>query len=306
MSDAQGKTLLVTGRIVWTSGNLFKGKPKLDQTTRQQKLDKLGNPLTEYGFGLAVRAEDLGKPDSIWAAIHEQAYTLYPNRQVPPGFAWKYKEGCSNAAPHGIDDKGITFAKREGYEGHFVFACTTTIPIKFFKYEGGQHILINEGIKCGDYVTAQITVKAHPAMGQGKPGLYLNPNAVQLVGFGPEIINTPSGDQIFGQSQPALPPGASATPIAPAQFPNQAAPAQMGFAPPAMPPVAGMPPQGFNQAPPPHYGVVPPQHQPPMQQNTYQQPMQATQAPQQFAQPPMPQYGQPVYPPQGMPSPGQR
>lgn len=256
--NTEGKSVMVQGRIVWVSGDLFKGKPKVDQTTKLQKFDKQGNPAIEYGFGLAVPkgAFQPGQPAAaLWDAIHEAAFTLYPSRQLPPGFAWKYKDG------DGVDHNGQPFATREGHSGHLVFACTTSIPIKYFKWENGN-IQISEGIKCGDYVNVQLNIKAHPPSGAGKAGLYMNPNAVQLLGYGKEIINAPSGDQIFGVVQPPMPAGASAQHIAP-QGQNMLVPpgpATMpapGAPPVYQPPVAAAPPVQ------PHYAVVPPAHQPP-------------------------------------------
>lgn len=280
---ANGRTVMVQGRIVWVSGDLFKGQLQTEFNSKVPKMNKAGEQMKQYGFGLAVPKSVLtqtgqGQPGEIWAAIHEEAYTLYPSRQLPPSFAMKYKDG------DGIDDKGVPFSQREGYAGHLVFACTTSLPIKFYKYENGQNILINEGIKCGDYVNVQLNIMAHPAQGQGKPGLYLNPYAVQFLGFGKEIINAPSGDQIFGLQAPAMPQGASATPLAPQGMivPNMAPQAPQQFAPPV------------QQVAPPHYGVLPQAHQP-----------QAT--PQQFAPPVQqvaPQYGQAPIPGAMPPLPG--
>lgn len=280
--SSTGRTIMVQGRILWTVGDLFKGRAKTDFNTKQPLIDpKTGQAKMEYGFGLAVPKSVLnqtgaGQPGEIWAAIHEEAYSLYPSRQLPPSFAMKYKDG------DGIDDKGVSFANREGYAGHLVFACTTSLPIKFFKFEGGTHFQINEGIKCGDYVNVQLSIKAHPAQGQGKPGLYLNPNAVQFLGFGKEIINAPSAESIFGNVAPPLPPGASATPFAQAGFivpPVEQQPAAPQYAPP---PVAA--------APAPHYGVLPPAHQPtgaPVPPAYAQPPIQQ----QPMGMPPLPTFG---------------
>jgi len=248
MSVSTGVTTMCQGRIVWTSGDLFKGKPKLDQNTKQPRTNAQGEPMIEYGFGLAVPKSVLdqvgeGQPGHVWAAMHEEAYKLYPSKQLPPGFAMKFKDG------DGVDHKGQSYSTRQGHAGHIVLACTTTIPIKWFKYENGQNILVNEGIKCGDYVNVQLQIKSHPAMGQGKAGLYLNPMAVQLIGYGEAIVNAPSGDQIFGGAAPVAPQGATEMPTAPmgqAMLTPQTATA------------APMP----NAAPAPNYGVLPEQHQP--------------------------------------------
>lgn len=245
MSNASaGKNVLAQGRIVWVSGNLFAGKLKTIYGTQTPKLNQQGEQMKEYGFGLAIPKSVLaqagaGQPGEIWSALHEEAFTLFPSRQIPPSFAMKFKDG------DGVDEHGVPYAQRKGYAGHIVFACTTTLPIKFFKWENGANMLINEGIKCGDYVNVQLNIKAHGAVGQGKAGLYVNPMAVQFLGFGEEIVNTPSGDQIFGQVAPAVPQGASAVPFAPQ-------PGQMLVS-----------PAGYAQTPPPaNYGVLPQVYQP--------------------------------------------
>ena len=287
----QGKTVIATGRILWTSGDLWKGKPKIDQMTKQPRFDKNNQPMMEYGFGLSIPKHVL-QSSPLWQAMHEEAYTLYPSRQIPPSFAWKYKDG------DGVDHNGVPFGDREGYKGCVVFALTTTIPIQFFRFENGQNIQIPDGIKCGDYIEVQIQVKGHPAFGQGKPGLYLNPLMVRFAGYGTEIVNRPSADAVFAMNAPSLPDGASAAPLAPtAPFP-------------AMPGTMAPPPM---QAPQPHYGVLPQAHQPPPGSPVYQgapsiaqapvaaQPMGLPMAPQSFATPAAPQSAQPSHYPSNPP-----
>jgi hypothetical protein len=224
MSQSNGNNQVVQGRIVWSIGaNMFEGKQKTDFNTNAPVFDNAGNPVMEYGFGLAVAKADASGQHSaeyvkIWQALNAEAQTLYPSGQIPPGFAMKFKDGDS------IDHNGKPFADREGYAGHIVLMCTTQIPIKYFKFEGGNNILVNEGIKTGDYVNVQLNIKAHPAKGQGKAGLYLNPSAVQLIQAGKEIINAPSGDQIFSVAAPTY-AGTMEADTAP-QMPNVAPPSQ--------------------------------------------------------------------------------
>ena len=246
MSTTDGQTVMVQGRIVWTSGDLFKGKLKTEFGTQVPKLNKMGEQMKEYGFGLAVDKNLLqqvgeGQPGQIWESMHAEANKLYPGGQLPPGFSMKFKDG------DGVDHQGQPFSTREGHAGHIILSLTTSLAIKFFKWENNQNIQINEGIKCGDYVNVQVQVKAHPAIGQGKPGLYLNPMAVQLLGYGAEIVNAPSGDQIFGLAQPPMPTGASAVPTA-------ANPAAQ-IVPTAVPQPAAAPAA-------PHHGVLPQNLQP--------------------------------------------
>lgn len=246
----EGEVAMAQGRIVWVSGDLFEGRKKTDMQTKQVKRDTQGNEVQEYGFGLAIPKSELANPEraALWIAMHEQAYLMFPSRQIPPAFAMKYNDG------DGIDAKGASFALREGYAGCLIFALTTQLPIRFFRFEGGQNIQVNDGIKCGDYVNVQVMVKSHPAFGQGKAGLYLNPMAVQLVAPGKEIINAPTGDQVFGTVMPAGAPANYVPPEQPSMPMAHQPPAPM-VAPPAYP--------SNPAAPAPHYGVLPSVHQPP-------------------------------------------
>ena len=271
-AQENGKGLMVQGRIVWTMGkDLFQGKALTDYNTGAVILDETGQPIIEYGFGLAVPKVDprTGQftPDytALYQALQAEAFALYP-QGAPKDFAFKVKDGDVD-----VDDKGVPYSKREGYAGHYVLACTTRIPIKFFIWQNGNNVVVNTGIKNGDYVNVQLNLKGHPPKGRGKAGIYTNPSAVQLITAGKEIINTPSGDQLFGQNAPAYSgqveahtaptmPGVGAPqmtpPMAPPAAPqHQQAPAQPQYAPqPAYNPPA---PQ-YD----PYHGVLPPQHQP--------------------------------------------
>ena len=257
-TQSNGSSLLVQGRLVWITGKtLFEGQQKKDFNTNQELFDNMGNPVVEYGFGLAVphNTEEFTK---LWEALHAEAFTLYPNGQIPPGFAMKFKDG------NGIDHKGVNFSEREGYKDHLILTCVTRIPVKYFIHDGVNNILVNDGIKNGDYVNVQLNIKAHPAKGTGKAGLYVNPSAVQLIQSGKEIINTPSGDAIFANANmayagqmvadtaPAMPNMGQQAPVMPSMAP--AAPAQQA---PAQ--------QAPAQQAPAHYGVVPQNLQPPQQ-----------------------------------------
>jgi hypothetical protein len=274
MSNSQGSTVMAVGRIVWLSGDLFAGKLKTIFGTNTPKLNAQGEQMKEYGFGLAISKADLqqtgeGEKGHIWAVVNAEAQGLYP-QGLPPGFAMKFKDG------DGIDHNGQPLANRAGHAGHMIFSCTTSLPIKFFKFENGANVMINEGIKCGDYVNVQLQVKAHGPVGQGKPGLYLNPNAVQLVGYGEAIINTPSGDQLFGTAQPGMPAGASATPVAaPGQLVAAPMTAHQGaFGGPELAQAPAPVQQAPAPAATPNYGILPTAQQPVQQAPVMQQPVQ--------------------------------
>lgn len=300
MSNAlEAKIVKVQGRLVWAAGDLFGGQKKMDMNTKQPKRNAQGEEIQEYGFGLAVPKADLSDAvkGEIWRVMHEQARQIYPSGQYPKDFAMKYKDGDTD-----VDNKGRPYSQREGYAGCLVFSMTTTLPIRFFRWEGGTNIQVPDGIKCGDYVNVQVSIKPHAPVGTAKGGLYLNPMAVQLVAPGKEIVNMEPADDIFGNAAPVAPAGyvAPAAPAMPmvAQPPpmNPVYPAQPGFAQPAAPMAPAAPMQ-----PTPHHAVLPPQFQP-------QQPMIP-----QYQQPPVgnapPQFAPPVAQPQmpmapaGMPYP---
>jgi hypothetical protein len=96
-----------------------------------------------------------------------------------------------------------------------------------------------------------------------KPGIYMNPQGVRLLGYGQVITPGPSAAQLFGAAPATLPAGASAAPVAtaapagygqaPAQQPQYAAPVaqpqQFAFASPAPAPAAtGATPGNFQFA----------------------------------------------------------
>lgn len=236
---------MAQGRIVWTVGSdLMKGRQKTDFNTKQPLLGPDGQPKMEYGFGLAIPKIDPATGQNseeyvkVWQAMHAEAQALYAGAQIPPGFAMKFKDG------DGVDAKtGKPYASKEGYAGHIVLACTTSLPIKYFIFSGGNNELVNTGIKSGDYVNVQLNIKAHGSKNNGNPGLYLNPAAVQLIAPGAPIINAPSGDQMFGNAAPAY-AGQVIADQGPAPMPGTVAPQQA--------------PQQAD----PHYGVLPQTMQP--------------------------------------------
>jgi len=260
----EGRQLMLQGRIIWTVGKTpFDGAQRKDQTGRPIT-NAQGEPAMQYGFGLAVpKPGPQSTPDEtknfmdMWNALQAEAMALYPTGHIPPGFSFKYKDG------DGVDHNGKPFSAREGYAGHLVYALTTSLPLKFFKFDGA-YVQVKDGIKCGDYVQVQVNVKGHlPKPGtQGKPGLYLNPNMTLFLGFGKEIINAPDASSVFGAAPPPMPNGASATPVGgPANFgafgqePTGMVP-QLGAAP--FGPQAPQTPQWGGQANP---NVLPPQFQ---------------------------------------------
>lgn len=295
--------IAVQGRIVWSSNpkSLFLGKEKKDSNGNIRKNEK-GETMLEFGFGLAVpmpgpqsSPEARQNFETLWNSMHQAALAMYPGaQQVPNGFSMKMK------LPHEVDHRGQPYSNRTGYAGCMVIACTTSLPVRFYKHQGPGWTQVNEGVKTGDYVQVTLEIKGHlPKPGtQGKPGLYLNPNFVAYIQAGEEIVNGPDIEEVLGNAPLAVPSWIPAPPanVAAPQFPQGAnspmpgAPAPGGYAPAQQAaPYPGILPQhmqqqqmggaGFNQGP--AAAPVPPQ------QGGYQQP-----APGPAMAPPMAQYPQ--------------
>jgi hypothetical protein len=241
------------GRIVW--GNPAKAVQKKDNVTKQPRFKADGSPMMQYSFGLAIPKFDFEA--TVWPAMFQEAATVYPHG-TPPKFAWKYQDG------DGIDSQGKPFAEREGYAGHIVLAISTEIPPGIFKLNAagtGYDVVPPEGIKCGDYVSVALRLVANkPTDPTHTPGLFVNPEAIEFVGYGQPIVSGPDPDELFGKQRHALPPGASATPVQATGAPGMPVPGQPA---PAAAPQPGMPAPGYG-APPPVYGQPAPGMQPGM------------------------------------------
>lgn len=248
------------GRIVW--GNPARSTKKTDQRTKKP-VERDGQQVEQWVFGLAIPKDEFLK--SVWPYLQQEAATAFPNG-VPGNFAWKFKDGDS------IDANGKPYADREGYAGHYVMTISTEAyapPI--WKNENGVYRQIDPNeIKTGDYVVVKLDCKYNGATSPNTPGVYVNPQGIELVGHGKEII-TVSADpnEMFGGATYQLPPGASTTPVASnnaaAPFntnPQQPAPAHdfvnNAGQPPAAAPVQQPAPQAAPASMPPAGNGMPP------------------------------------------------
>lgn len=231
-------------------GRLVQGSPFEPRTT-----DAEGNPLTirnganagkprvDYFMALAIPKNDPGWND-INTKIYNEAKSGFPNlfdaagNCIHPQFAWKIIDGDSQVP----NSRNVKPCDREGYPGNWVLMFSSGIAPKVYT-AGGEALLTNPAeLKRGDYIRIYGNVAGNES--QQRPGVYLNHSLVERVGFGEEIITGVTGEQAFGGQPAALPPGASATPTAPAtpmQNPNATAPApgsQPGAPAPAHQPAA--------------------------------------------------------------------
>ena len=195
------------GRIVW--GNPAKSTKKTDQKTNQP-IYRDGKEVEQWVFGVAFPKAEFEQ--KIWPYMYQEALSVYPNG-TPSNFSWKYKDG------DGVDNKGKRYAEREGYAGHYVLTVSTeAFAPPIYKFENGAYRQLNpEEIKTGDYVMLALILRANaPTNPTHTPGLYINPVAINHVGYGQEIVTSGvNPEDVFGKQPVQLPPGASATPVAP-------------------------------------------------------------------------------------------
>lgn len=231
------------GRFVM--GDAFTSSDKDAQG--RPKFDKAGKPKHTWFMGVAIRKDDPEWP-AVWAQIVGVAQRDFPRGEWQGKFAWKVADG------DGANDNGKAYP--DYCKGHFIIKMSSGFAPQVFN-AGNQQIVDPTQCKRGDYVRAYIAVRGNDD--PSKPGVYISHSMVQVVGYGQAIVSGPSADQVFG-APAALPPGASATPVAPAA-PMPAAPGYPPQAPAPAPYAAppGYPPQAPAYAPPPGY---PPQGAP--------------------------------------------
>jgi len=191
------------GRIVW--GNPAKATTKKDQKTRQPIL-KDGKEVEQWAFGVAFPKHEFNAYMKPY--FDQEAMSAYPHG-VPQGFSWKYKDG------DGIDRQGKPLAEKTGYAGNIVLTVSTeAFAPPIFRYENGAYRQVGpDEIKTGDYVVLSLNIKVNvPTDRTHTPGLYVNPNGIELVGVGEVIMQSADPSEMFGGVQHHLPPGAQPLP----------------------------------------------------------------------------------------------
>lgn len=239
-------------QILTPVGRLVQGDP-----FRPNTKDQMGNPLVHkngpnagqpkvvYFCAIAIPKNDPGLPD-LFAKLQAAAQQGFPGGQYNQlNFAWKVTDG------DGMDKQGVPQANKEGFRGCYVFRFSSSFAPKCYTAGGASLLTDPESIKRGYYIRIYGTTSGNENM--QNPGIYLNLGMVELIGYGQEIKSGPDGAAVFGGAPVGqLPPGASATPLAPAT-PIAQPPAMGGF-PGAQAPAApaGWPQPGVASAPPAH------------------------------------------------------
>lgn len=172
-------------------------------------------------------------------------------------FAWKLLDG------DGYDTKGKANFEKEGFAGHWVLRFGSGYIPKALVETSPNVFETTDQIKRGFYVRVAGNITGNDST--QTPGLYLNLELIQYIGWGQEIVGGMDAVAAFGTKSAAIPqgmsaipqggaalpppsgaaPGAPATPGGPPATPGAPAPGGPGgYAPPAGAPTPGPGPGG--------------------------------------------------------------
>ncbi len=208
--------LFPPGRMV--QGSLYEAQDK----------DADGNPLTvksgpnagqqrvQYYIAVAIpKGPEAQWYETEWGkAMVAVGFAAFPQAANSPTFAWKVTDGDSQIP----NSKGRKPCESEGFPGNWVVRFSSGYAPKICNADGTQQITEVGAVKCGYYVQVYATVDGNGST--QRPGLFVNLQAVAMVGYGPEIVVGPDLAAVgFGKGP--LPAGASATPPAGAFNPGQ-------------------------------------------------------------------------------------
>ena len=195
------------GRIV--QGELWKARPRKDDAGQTMK-DEAGNERMQRFFAVAIPKQP---GHTHWAQtdwgrqVWDEGVRAHQQFAQHPSFSWKIEDGDSQ-----IPNKRMKKnCDREGHPGHWIVKFSTELaePIPTYNASGTAP-MPGEAFKPGNYVEVFAMVKGNTGKTQG---VYMNPLMVALAGYG-EPIATEADPSEAGFGQSALPPGASAVPLA--------------------------------------------------------------------------------------------
>lgn len=213
MPQESKRLISPVGRIIWGSVSELNtrdmtGKPEPDAEKHA------------YTFGLAIRKDDPGV-GPLLQAFYQQAVAGYPNNQMMANrIAQEWQSGFAGVAFRFKVKDGDRPLQRTGKpddnaRGCWVISCKTKIPIKC---ANAQNVEIDpKTVERGYFVDVALSIAVNEKT-DNTAGLYVNPMVVRLLAFGEKIMGGISIEDAFaGHAAPTqLPPGASATPVAPA------------------------------------------------------------------------------------------
>lgn len=205
--------------------NLFTpgGRFVMGSLSEKEDKDINGNPIPPdkqaYFFGVAVPKSD-PTVGALIGQIYQAACTDYANAplvmaQIQQGlaakdFSWKIEDGD---LPTYDRKTGALRETPEYIKGCFIFKFRTMYEISACNAQG---VDINRAkdIRRGDYVDVLFSAVGSNGKVDDTAGVYLNPQAIRLLGYGEPISGGVKASSAFANRAVALPPGASAMPTA--------------------------------------------------------------------------------------------
>lgn len=199
---------LITGRIV--GGHPMRQNEVRDQRTNAPKMRADGiTPRKQVYVGVAIRkGNETHWNQTEWGQVlWSVASQAFPAAVNSKEFAFKITDGDSSES----NKRGTIPNQKEGYAGHWILNASTELapPRCFHAGKLAPHEVIQDAnaIKAGDYIRMLVSFKGNE--NNESPGIYVNPELVELIRAGQEIVleSGPSAADVF--AQPAqLPPGA--------------------------------------------------------------------------------------------------
>ncbi len=229
---AQTNVLLPTGRLV--SGDVYsrqetdaQGQPHVFK-----RGPKTGQPRDVWFFAIAIpKAGESHWSQTAWGQhIWQIGHAFKPNAGNMPDFAWKIIDG-DDPRQH-VDREGAP-RERKTYRSAWVLRISGGYAPHVATLVGRQNPEYDTTpglIYPGCYVQAQLRVDANGD--QQKPGVYLNPGIVCLIGFGERIEGAQVDVSKVGFAAGPLPAGAFLAPPGVAAMPPVAAPVVPAYQPP--------------------------------------------------------------------------
>jgi hypothetical protein len=229
--------LFPVGRMV--GGSMYRANVRKNKATKQPEL-KNGHEVVSYGFGVAIAKTQAAWQNEVWGAqIKAVGDAGHPGISMRPDYSWKIIDGDS-VIPN---TKNKRPCDQEGHPGNWVLWFSQSWAPKLVNANGTLELTEPDAIMPGYYIQVFGSVKDNGP--SESPGVYLNPLAVALAGFGPRIVSSDVDTTTVGFGGGALPPGASSVPVGAMPVPGAApnAPAA-SYAPaaPMVPPLAPVAP----------------------------------------------------------------
>ena len=226
-------------------GRLISGDPWTKQTTDANNRE-IPPEKQSFWFAVAIEKNAPGMNEML-GLLFKAAQAGYANAphvmaQINAGlaaaaFSWKVVDGDEMRANPTSGQQELRWKHGAGC---WIAKFSTTLPIASAKYHGAVPTYCDPSeIKRGYYVTVPFSTSANGNQDH-TAGVYLNPQTICLVGYGPEIVGGPTLEQQLGAGPGAyMPAGMTKTPQAPGGAP-QPGPAH-GGAPQPAPVPSGMP-----------------------------------------------------------------